>query len=488
MTIAATAEGNGWQRYGETTFVFRAPPVVLRLRDVRTDEGHVLANVHAFEDAGDGQGETRFLARARVNLTSDRSLPGFVRACQSAYPGFMTPGDKRTKPPTPAESRWPLLLDKVCAVLMEQMDSKGTRTRLTPVTGADVAQPMLFRGFVPANTVSGVLAHGGTGKSMLSLILSLAVASGQRIGPFEPLITGPVLYLDWENDARVHRRRLTRLCNGLGMPFPDNIIHYAARGKLTSAESDIVEMAYEEGAVFSVLDSIGFAAGGNLNDSETSTQAVNVLKHIPGTKLMVAHVSKIDSTAPGEAKTPIGSTFFWNGPQAVYELRTSEQEFGSVTIFAVSQNKANLGPKLRRPLGMKMEFCDPDGPITAIAHDIRGDEMGAEVLPLPLRIRDTLGREGALTTEELADKLGIMDKTGVESMARILRDLRSKKVVAGLPPEFGSKRADYRWALLAEGEATPADPSMRCYKCKAPADRYHEDTGAPSCAQHDRRA
>ncbi len=482
--LAATAQGNGWWRYGEGTFVFKEHPVVLRLRDVHTDDGHVIANVHCFEDTGDGSGETRFLARARVNLTSDRSLPGFVRACQSAYK-WMDPAipGKKGEPATPPADRWGPLLDKVCVVLMEQMDSKGTRTRLTPMVGAELAQPMAFRGFIPANTVSGIIAHGGTGKSMLSVLLCLAVATGQRIGPFEPLIQGPCLYLDWENDDKMHRRRLTRLCDGLGLPFPNNIMHYAARGKLTSAESDIVELAYEEGAVFSVLDSIGFAAGGNLNDSEVSTHAVNVLKHIPGTKVMVAHVTKAAAEFGDSTKTPIGSAFFWNGPQAVYELRVSEDLDKAEAVFAVSQNKANVGPKLRRPVGVKLVFQDPDGPIFADEHEVKDGEVGAEILPLPLRVRDVLGRLGALTTAAICDELGVVTKPESESVGRILRDMRMKKIVTSLAPEFGTKRTDYRWALAVQDENEPTPLLGRC-RCGKPADRYHDITGVACCEAH----
>lgn len=508
--IEPTAKGTGWQRFGESSFVFKQGPVVLRLREVRTEDGHVLANVHAFEDVGDGRGESRFMARARVNLTSDRSLPGFVKGLQSAYPNWFFPREKPPKgeAPKPPESQWPPFLDKVCAVLMEQMDSRGTRTRLTPLVGAELAQPMVFRNFVPANTVSGIIAHGGTGKSLLGLILCLAVATGKQIGPFEPLIQGPVLYLDWENDDKVHRRRLSRICQGLGIDFPDNILHYAARGKLSHAESELTEMAYEERAVFSILDSIGFAAGGNLNDSEVSTQAINALKHIPGSKVMVAHVNKIDAASPGEAKTPIGSTFFWNGPQAVYEVRTSQQanehEDVETVIFALSQNKANLGPRLRRPIGMEVTFHDPAGPIIPVECEIRADTAGGETLPIGIRIRDTLGRApGGLTTAELAERLGIDDKAGIESMARILRDMRSKNHVHSLSPAFGSgkRQRDYQWVLSADGGfggnvqpirpgvvnedfKPPVDPDFKCAKCGVAAEYYNEKTGLPACERH----
>lgn len=473
MRREATAEGKGWQRFGETSFTFRDEEsgVVLRLRNCRSDsDGYTFGDVHAYQEPENPDGRPRLiLMRPRVNFTSDRSLKPLAESLtkQFAFP-------------------WFALLEKVCAVLVTQMDRKGVVTLLQPVDEAELAQPMLFRDIVPRGLLSGFVAHGGTGKSLCGVMMAIAIATGTRVGPFVPLQQGPVLYLDWENDHKLHARRITRLCNGLGIPFPPlgSIVHYGARGKLSAAESEIVELAYEHETIVNILDSIGFAAGGNLNDNEVATQAVNVLKHVPGTSIMLAHVSKSSLIEPVPQKGPIGSTFFWNGPQAVYELKTTDPDPDGSQMFAIYQSKANVGKKLARPVGMQVIFEDPAGPITPLAMEIKGDGVGGEGLPLPVRVMDALAgiRERA-TAQQVADVLSMGDKAGLESVTRTLRELREK----GRVHRFEKGPKGDTWGIAADGEPprsrSVSDPEFVCVKCGKQATGY-SDAGLALCQGH----
>lgn len=475
MTQPATAEGNGWARYGSGTFVFTdaAFGIMMRLKNARSDDGYTYADVYAYHDPDTGSKPTWLLTRPRVNLTSDRSLPGLVKSLAARH-GY----------------DWATFMEKVCATLVTQMDEHGVVTILEPLEDAEIEQPMLFKRFIPQGLVSGLVANGGVGKSMLASMMALAIATGTRVGPFDPLRQGPVLYLDWEaNGRQMHQRRLTRLCRGLGLAFPQNIIHYEARGKLTSAESELVELAYEHAAVFSILDSIGFAAGGNLNDSDIAISAVNVLKHLPETKVMIAHVSKSTMNSSTGAVGPTGSTFFWNGPQAVYELKAADPELDESVTLTVHHSKANVGPRLRRPLGVRMSFVDPAGPITPEAVEIRGDEIGGEALPLKTRILDALAslREPA-TAAEAAERLNLSD---VESVTRSLRDLQHKGAVYFFAPVASGKRGVNsvgRWGLAAreDGYTQPgaivASSDFLC-RCGAAAVGY-DDKGQGVCREH----
>ena len=476
-----TAQGNGWVRYGTGTFIFTDPGfgITLRLKNARSDDGYTYADVYAYHDPDTGNKPTWLLTRPKVNLTSDRSIPALVKALAARH-GF----------------DWASLLEKVCAVLVSQMDQHGVITTLEPLDEAELEQPMLFKRFVPQDLVSGMIAHGGTGKSLLGSMLALAVATGTKVGPFEPLMRGPVLYLDWENQPKLHRRRLTRLCMGLGIPFPNNITHYEARGKLTSAESELVELAHERGAVLSILDSIGFAAGGNLNDNDVATSSVNVLKHLPATKIMIAHVNKasVMSGAAGQMG-PTGSAFFWNGPQALYELKASDPEIDESVTLAIYQPKANVGARLKRPMGVRVTFLDPAGPITPEAVEIRGDEVGGEALPLSMKVLDALSslRE-MVSAADVAARLGMEDKSGFESVSRTLRELRQKGAVHSFAPEAAGKRgpnAVVKWGLAAREDAysqpasafLPVEDSIGLCRCGVEATGY-DDKGKGACSEH----
>jgi hypothetical protein len=372
----------------------------------------------------------------------------------------------------------------MCAVLVDEMDQKGVVTWLEPLEEREVPQPMLFRNFVPLGLLSGLIAHGGTGKSMTGMMMALAIATGQKVGPFEPLVSpGNVLYADWENEWKLHGRRLHRICKGLGVEFPRHrIIHYAARGKIGHAESELITLAYENKVVLTITDSIGFAAGGNLNDSDIATNAVQAQKHIPGTKIMIAHISKaaVEGTA---SKSPSGNAFFWNGPQAIYDLHASEPDNDGTVTFAIYQNKANVGRKLRRPLGVRVTFEDDEngGPITPVEHEVQGFESGGEGLPLATRILDYMTYAGGkVTAEDIAERLfgGDIAKDKTDLVKAKLRTLRQDGVVAS--EGDGRKGEGQKWWLAGEAQASDTLPCVRCGK---PFVQYGEK-GEPLCGAH----
>ena len=470
--------GGDWQgealryrRRGQSTMEFRWTNygTGLALRNLRQEDGHIYADLHAYVLDREANRYDRILVRPKVNITSGRSIG---------------PTKKELVEAAGNACDWSQFLESVVSILVDEMDTKGESTWLIPLERAQLAQPMLFRNFVPEGLVSGLQAHGGTGKSMTALLMTLAIATGQKIGPFEPLKQGVVLYIDWENQWDLHSRRLTRICHGLGMDFPrDRILHHRVFSDLRHAEAELIELAYEHGAVLSILDSIGFAAGGNLNDSEIATQSVNVMKHIPGTKLMIAHVSK--SVVNGiEKSSATGSVFFWNGPQATYDLHVTEPEMDGSIILSVYQGKANVGAKLKRPLGVRVEFHEDDsgGPIIPLEHEIKGHAAGGEGLPVGVRILDLLEVSGALTADEIVDALfgEEQGKARKDSVMATLRSLRAKGVVHSTGD--GRKGDSQKWSSQPNGQAAPND-TFACNRCGKPADGY-DNAGRPVCGEH----
>jgi len=64
-----------WRRFGESVFTFTDAPygVELRLRNVRAEDGHVYADLFAYERYGGDW--AKVLVRPRANLTSVRTIP-----------------------------------------------------------------------------------------------------------------------------------------------------------------------------------------------------------------------------------------------------------------------------------------------------------------------------------------------------------------------------------------------------------------------------
>lgn len=488
-----------WQRVGHSSFAFVDPEygVTLRLRNVRQEGGNTYGDVYAFQRYEEGGGDVKLLVRPHANLTGDRSLPGLVKSLVGRQPKYP----------------WGDLLEDVCAALVEELDHKGQVTVLEPLTEADLAWPMLFKNFIPCDTLSGLAAHGGTGKSLTGAMMALAVATGQKIGPFEPLQTGVVIYLDWENqkgEGKLHRQRLTRICMGLGLEFPrGQIIHYGAGTSVGKSEEELLGLADKYRPVVWIVDSVGYASGGNLNDSDVAIEATNALKHLPGTVVMIAHVSK-GSLMEG-ANTKLGATgsaFYWNGPQAFYELRATDPALDGSILLTLYQQKANVGAKLVRPLGCHVTFDDPAGPITPAPMRVQGHQEGGEGMSMTMRVMDALAaaREQVTAVQVAQMLFDNPDKTRVGTVERTLRELRDKGRVHSFGGKQGQAGSIQKWGLAAQnghsapmpeqwvpedsegsGDSLPevsgSSAAFRCAKCGAPGAAY-DDKGLPVCGQH----
>jgi hypothetical protein len=462
------------KRVGETTFRFEHAEfgVELVLRNARQEDGHTYGDLYAYARMEQGAALEKLLVRPKANLTSSAGITSLGKSLLDRHPHY----------------DWRTLLETVCVQLVEALDRRGIVTELSAMDPKEIEQPFLFRRFAPLGLVSAVIAHGGTGKSLTAGMLAISVATGMTVGPFEPLKRGPVLYADWENEADLHRRRLTRMCMGLGIAFPSDIIHYAARGKLAHAEAEMAEIAAERGVVLTILDSIGFAAGGNLNDNDVATQAVNVLKHLPGTKIMVAHVSKSAIDRPG-SQGATGSVFFWNGPQASYSLVPSDQELDGSVVLTIFYDKANVSAKYTRPLGVRVQFEDPAGPISVEGMEIRGDSAGGERLAPQVRVRDALRYAGrTLTAENVCERLwpdsDVRDHLG--EIRTILTALTRKGEVVQVgekPPKYGLAAREEPAPAPAVSSIPEAPSDFVCWVCLGPATRY-DPQGRECCDDH----
>ncbi len=84
---------------------------------------------------------------------------------------------------------------------------------------------------VPARGVTILSGEGGIGKSFLALDLAVAVAAGRDWVSKFPVMQGPVLYIDLENDEATIGRRLVQLCAGMDIDIDSLPLYIPKRGK-----------------------------------------------------------------------------------------------------------------------------------------------------------------------------------------------------------------------------------------------------------------
>jgi hypothetical protein len=174
-----------------------------------------------------------------------------------------------------------------------------------------------------------------------------------------------------------------------------------------------------------IIDSLGPAARGNLNDPEPAIRYHEALRRLEITSLTLAHCSKDQLT---RKRTIFGSVFFTNLARAVWECK-SEQETGEdEAIISLKHAKANLS-RLHAPLGYKFTFSNSK--ITVTQTDLRDTGLSSE-LPLSVRIKELL-RHGAMTVRDIAQALDANEP----SVKTVLYRLNRKAVTVKVGDSWG---------------------------------------------------
>lgn len=163
---------------------------------------------------------------------------------------------------------------------------------------------------------------GETRKSILAQLVASSVATGQAFVPgWHPSITGPVLWLDYENS----RRRFARRQRLIGSA---QILYVPCARPIWDEVPYLADLVRSVGAVAIVVDSIiPASAGGAIStkDAETAGKYFAAVNAIAPRSLSIGHVSK-----DGESSMPFGSVFFHNLARLTW--RTRADNLGRVTL------------------------------------------------------------------------------------------------------------------------------------------------------------
>lgn len=202
---------------------------------------------------------------------------------------------------------------------------------------------------IPRGHMSLIYGEGGMTKSFLAHDLAFNVASDIETWLDYNIITGPVLYLDFELDLEEQSRRAHDLAAGKGLDQPpDNLFYLGALGH-TSQEA--FQAAYdtvvEHGVVLVVIDSLGLALEG---DAESSTDVIGfVRRYIDPLRADGAAILAVDHQAKrikGDRygdKTAFGSVYKTNLARSVIQVSGT---WDANTFTAdLTHKKANFGPR-----------------------------------------------------------------------------------------------------------------------------------------------
>jgi hypothetical protein len=303
-----------------------------------------------------------------------------------------------------SQSQWQGLIIQACAKV-----GKAWRTP-EPTISMDTyndVRPIeyLVSGLIPEGETTILYGDGESAKSLCAMMIGLHVQTGSIL-PWETLPKcRNTLFLDWETTPKTAAARMRRISSGHGFPMPAVQYRQCFRSLEDEAASIREEISRKEIGLV-IIDSIGFAAAGSLNDDAVARAALNTLRSFsPATRLVVAHVSKAEAERTNGKAKPFGSAFFWNGMRSGIEVRRAEDQPAEDQIdIALYHRKANDG-RHHKTIGMRVMFDGLDGDIAFDVADVRGTPELHERMSLNSRIRDLL-RSGAMSTVDIAEETG----------------------------------------------------------------------------------
>lgn len=240
------------------------------------------------------------------------------------------------------ETDWGGMLEQVCTLALRRYREGEPAIDLWT---ADLGQASryLVKPFVFDDALNLVYGSGDSGKSLLTLAIALAVASGEEVAGMVPERTGAVLYLDWEDSAYTHQERLRGLSAGAAVtPPPHGIIYRRMDASLKESLREIRKDVAKFKCVFCIVDSIGMACGGDPSEATSIIQTMIAARMIGIPVLGIHHIAK-DAK---DKSTPYGSVYASNEARMSWFVQ-SEREDGQLTSV-LTNYKSNRGARHER--------------------------------------------------------------------------------------------------------------------------------------------
>ena len=210
----------------------------------------------------------------------------------------------------------------------------------------------LIEPIIERNEHTMVFAEAGAGKSLTTLALGTSLVCGVDFLPGlrRASYYGNVLYLDWETSREIHEIRLTQLCNGAGVEFPDNRVHYIRMDDTLSGDLQyLYEYVLNNHIGLVIVDSVGQASGGGINTDEVAIPYINAVRALGCTVVSIHH------TGWENTNRSTGSRYFWNGCRSAWQVMGDSVRGENLSHIGLFHRKSNNG-QLEKEIGLRAVF------------------------------------------------------------------------------------------------------------------------------------
>jgi len=347
--------------------------------DKCTPQGHAEIKVWA------GEGELlKGLAWQEIRLLSQSSMADLIKDLEKEY-NHIPFGN----------------ILKYCAWRMVQAARQGEGAkRICPREDDSLAPEYLLEPLLYKDHPNVIFGDYASFKSSLALIIGYITQlpyPDNNLGLTTLKECTHCLYLDYEDNESNLQKRWSAIWRGFGIEPITDIVYLRMTAPLADSVDSIQREIEKAKAGFLIIDSLGPAVRGNLNDPEPAIKYHEALRKLGITSLTLAHNSKDPLT---KRRTIFGSVFFTNLARSVWECKAEQEPGEDEAIISLTHKKANLS-KLHPALGYRFTFTDNS--ITIAKADLKGTGLSGE-LPLKVRIKDLL-RQGSMTLDQIAEAL-----------------------------------------------------------------------------------
>ncbi|MGI8427378.1 MAG: AAA family ATPase [Actinomycetota bacterium] len=365
---------------------------------------------------------------ARLVLASSSGREGLARTLKNAHEGLV----------------WGEVLAECChRVALAYRNAEPT---IDLASCPSTPLEYLIRPLVLKDSTTLIYGDGATGKSLVAMWLAVILSDPpQRLPSSISLPTREpknVIYFDWEDQPGEAATRLRRLSKGMGKSRTPTVFYRKMHQPLVDCLAEMQSEIDRVGAELAIVNSIGPACGGDMNDAAIAVQTMKSIDLLPCGRLAVHHITNESAKGKGKAR-PFGSTYFRNLSRNNWEISVDDEGADEdELILALEQEKANFSAKRRSPIALQVAFEGSDGPITISGGDLSKSHVLSERLSLATRIANLVKESGPLWTGEIASELDVS-----ESVFRKVASRSSQLVEMDSRPGKTGKGTEKRWGL-----------------------------------------
>ena len=280
------------------------------------------------------------LREGKFNLSATRTRTEWANAFEKRQP----------------EIDWYAAIEQACTLALRHWREGAPFIDLSLVEPRE-DDAYLLRPYIIEGATSGVFADGGTGKSLFALAIGLSVATGIDIVGAVPARQAPVLYLDWEWDAEAHAERLQAIARGLDIEIPaDTVIYRRESASIIESAASIRRVVVERGIGLVIIDSLGFARGGEPESAELTIKTFTALNSFGCPVLFVDHVAKHAT----DKSHSFGSVYTRNSARLMWRMDAPDQDVQAVKHIGLVNTKWNRRYQKPKGLLLTIESDDQD--------------------------------------------------------------------------------------------------------------------------------